>query len=99
MEDQDSLLHAIPTERWHRLLDASPKQKVLDASGSVDVDCPGDVSTIILVVEAAVDDRLARMLSRRIDLLQVGTMACVVLACPTLTSSYPGNPVSLAGLR
>jgi hypothetical protein len=54
VENQNSLFLRVATNGWFRLLHA--EQKFFHASSGVDVDGAGNMSTIVLIVKAAVDN-------------------------------------------
>ena len=56
MEDYQSLLVRVATSRGSRLLDLLPKEKVFHSSCRVDVNSTGNVTTVVLIVKATVDN-------------------------------------------
>lgn len=56
MEDQNSLFRAITTDRRLGLCQTRTEQKLFQRSRRVDIDSARDMSTIIFIVETAVDN-------------------------------------------
>ena len=56
VEDYHRLLAGVAAGRGSGLLDLLPKEEVFDSSCRVDVNSTGDVTTVVLIVKATVDD-------------------------------------------
>lgn len=56
MEDQNRLARALAADAWGRLVDLGAEQELFESCRVVDVDGTRDVTSIVFIVEPAVDD-------------------------------------------